>query len=300
MAAYRQHLAFEEKKSLAGTSREVRRLEAWIGSEMPVAELASYQRLEQLAADLRHGSYVRGGQRRAYSRGTVRSRMALLHAAFRYGEKVALLPATPRFPTIKATEPRQESISLSEYQRIRAKLSEPDADVIDFMWSTGWRVSEALSLTWEMVLHEPLRIWLPTSKTGRGRLFPVVEPLFVALMRRRTAARRLDSRWVFHVEGRPEKYSGLNRRWEAATRASGVPGKWLHDFRRAAYQRFLANGMDPQTARLLIGHASSQTMDRYNVVTLPRLVDGLERVVAVENLRRTGAGVGREGGGSPS
>jgi integrase len=127
-----------------------------------------------------------------------------------------------------------------------------------------------------------------------------VEPLFVALMRRRTAARRLDSNFVFHVEGQPVKYSGLNRRWEAATRGSGVPGKWMHDFRRAAYQRFLANGMDPQTARLLIGHASSQTMDRYNVVTLPRLVDGLERVVALENLRRTGAGVGREGGGSPS
>jgi site-specific recombinase XerD len=289
LAAYLKHLAFEEKKSLRGTSNEVLRIKAWIGDELVSA--LTYSRLEELAAELRQLTYLRGGRRQPYARGTVKSRMALLHAAFRYGEKVGLVPVTPRFPTVKADNPRQETISKPEYLKIRAALrpDDVDIDIVDFLYLTGWRISEVLSLTWDMVLSDPARIWLPTSKTGKGRLLPIVEPTMIQLLRWRRSLRRLDSPYVFHRDGRRVEYSGFNRRWMNACEQAGVPGKWCHDFRRGAYARYLAAGMDPQTARLLIGHASTATADRYNVGSMARLVEGLQKLGASENPRSTRA-----------
>lgn len=299
--AYRKHLAFKEKKSLRGTSNEVWRIQAWIGDEL-ISAVASYSRLEQLAHELRQQTYLRGGKPRPYKWGTVKSRMALLHAAFRYGEKVGLVPVTPRFPTVKADNPRQETISKSEYLKIRAasRLDDVDIDIVDFLYLTGWRVSEALSLTWDMVLSDPARIWLPTSKTGKGRLLPIVEPAMIQLIRRRRSCRRLDAPYVFHRYGRLVEYSGFNRRWIEAGEQAGVPGKWCHDFRRGAYVRYLAAGMDLQTARLLIGHASTATADRYNVGSLARLVEGLQKLGASENPRSSRASEASGETSSPS
>jgi integrase len=299
LAAYRQHLTFEEKKSLHGTGNELVAIEEWIGDE-PVSGL-TYPRLEALAAELRQRTYQRGGQERQYARGTVKSRMALLHAAFRYGEQVGLVPVTPRFPTVAVDNARQETISKPEYLRIRAALrpDDVDVDIVDFLYLTGWRISEVLSLTWEMVLSDPARIWLPTSKTGKGRLLPIVEPAMIQLLRRRRSLRRLDSPYLFLRDGRPIEYSGFNQRWRSACKQAGLPGKWCHDFRRGAYARYLAAGMDPQTARLLIGHSSTATMDRYNVGALERLVDGLQKVAAADNPRNSRASEMSGEGGSP-
>jgi len=73
--------------------------------------------------------------------------------------------------------------------------------------------------------------------------------------------------------------------------------EWCGD---SAYERYLRAGVDQQTARLLIGHKSSQTSDRYNVQSWGRAVAGIEQLIAGSDPRNTRASEGRGEAGSPS
>jgi integrase len=68
-------------------------------------------------------------------------------------------------------------------------------------------------------------------KTKTGRLLPLSQPL-KEVLKRRVAARRLDSLLVFHRDG--ESVIDWRKAWEAACKLAGLPGKRLHDCRRTA------------------------------------------------------------------
>lgn len=73
-----------------------------------------------------------------------------------------------RIPKYKETARERwlDESDLPAFLKALATVEGPHADCIRFLTVTGWRVTEALSLTWDMVDLPRLVARLPTSKTG--------------------------------------------------------------------------------------------------------------------------------------
>jgi len=158
--------------------------------------------------------------------GTISSRFALFYAACKQAVKPGRLQAVPVFLTISVVDNvRQETIAPDEHERILAQLDDPvDQDIALFLRLSGWRPGEPLLLTWPMLRREPVpHAWLPTSKTGLGKLFVFHEPQAIALLARLRSRVRLDVPFLFHRNGCPIAYSTLWTHWEDATTAAGLP-----------------------------------------------------------------------------
>jgi integrase len=141
-------------------------------------------------------------------------------------------------------------------------------------------------------------VFLPTTKTGLGKAFVFRQPEALALLARLTRGRdRLDGP-LFSRRGRPIPYSTFWRHWVDACERAGLPSKHPHDYRRAIYDTLLPV-VDEETAMMWVGHEHRDSMSRYNVMTLRRLVWAADQLTASEDPRRTRAGEARGGTVSP-
>src|SRR4030095_13860828 len=107
------------------------------------------------------------------------------------------------------------------------------ADLVEFLFVTGWRFGEAAKLKWSNV--EDDRIWIGTSKSRDRRAIRSAGDELVAIMQRRLQRRRND--WVFHREGKP--INDFRWRWQRALEKAGFADrKWIdHALRRSAIRR---------------------------------------------------------------
>jgi integrase len=71
--------------------------------------------------------------------------------------------------------------------------------------------------------------------------------------------------FVFHRDSKP--ILSLRAAWRSACEAAGVPGKLMHDFRRAAVRNLVRAGVPDTVAMKLTGHKTRSVFDRYNVTS---------------------------------
>lgn len=109
-----------------------------------------------------------------------------------------------------------------------------------------------------------IRLHPERSKTKAGRVLPLSPPLKDVLARR-TAKRRLDTRLVFHKDGRP--IGDWRKSWASACKAAGLTGKHLHDCRRTAARSLIRAGVPERVAMAIPGHKTRSIFDRYNIVS---------------------------------
>jgi len=230
-------------------------------------------------AEYQSKEYVVKQQRRRYSPGTIKTRLYVLHAALAYGHAHLGLPPIPAFPKLRVANTRQGLIDQAELERIVEHLPEPAQDAVRFGELTGWRVGEVRGLTWPRVDLQAGLVRLDTSKTGEGRVRPLVEPELRALLEKRWRQRALGCAYVFHRAGRPLSDTWLGNAWRTACDRAGLPGRYFHDLRRSAYRDLVSRaGVDLVTAMELIGHKSLNVAKRYNIIEPGRLTRALDLV----------------------
>jgi integrase len=174
---------------------------------------------------------------------------------------------------------RHGLIDQAELERIVAHLPEPAQDAVLFGSLTGWRVGEIRGLTWDRVDLQAGLVRLDTSKTGEGRVRPLVEPELRALLEKRWRLRAIGCPFVFHRDGRRLSDTWLGHAWRTACDRAGLPGRYFHDLRRSAYRDLVSRaGVDLVTAMELVGHKSLNVARRYNVVETGRLTRALDLV----------------------
>jgi integrase len=136
-----------------------------------------------------------------------------------------------------------------------------------FMYLTGARIGEAVTLQWEDVNLQAMTALIKESKVSKERDSHLPNPLVVALAN----LPRIDGRGVFGYE-RP---GDLNNAWEAAIRRAGIKRMTPHCCRHGFATGLLQRGVDVVTVAWLGGWKSAaQVLATYGHANKnPKLTD---------------------------
>jgi integrase len=193
----------------------------------------------------------------------------------------------PAIPIVDPGPARAGFLEDQDLPRLLRGLPPPVRPVIHFLAVTGWRVSEALALTWGQVDFAAgvVTLAVGSTKTGAGRVFPfaALPALAELLHAQREATTGLERRaqriiaTVFHRDGRPIR--DFRAAWLAATQRAGQLGFLIHDLRRFAVRRFVRAGIPERVCMALSGHKSRSVFDRYNIVSERDLAENVAKLV---------------------
>lgn len=162
--------------------------------------------------------------------------------------------------------------------------------VIRFLYGTGARLSEALSLNNEDLLLSEHYVHLKKTKNGKERLLPLSESLETALRQYLSYKNRLpieglvcpESPLFVKVDGTRLHETSVYKRWRQILYAAKIPfvGKWkgprLHDLRHTfavhVMTKLAREGIDLYTAlptlSTVLGHSSIYATEKYVRLTL--------------------------------
>jgi len=142
------------------------------------------------------------------------------------------------------------------------------ADLIEFLYSTGWRVSAGRGLEWRDVdlIHGTVTMRSELSKNKE----PITLPFFAGIeeiLQRRHGLRRAECPFVFHRNGRPIK--DFRAEWAKATEAAKRTGLFVHDLSRSAARNLSRAGVHETVA--------SKFVNRQDAGNLQALSSGGQR-----------------------
>jgi integrase len=221
------------------------------------------------------GEYVIERRREGAAESSIRTELSLLHRGYVLAvrNRVIRQQDIPAFPTITSDrlKVRRGFLREDQVRAIQARLDGDTSDIVGFLFASAWRVGEARGLTWDCVEEDA--IYLPTSKSGHGRVIPIAGEVAEIIERRR---QRALGPYVFHRNG--VKMGDFRQQWNRAAREAGLTGRIVHDLRRSAMKRMLEAGADLKTAMQWSGHRTMHTALRYHIVDLSRMRDVAELV----------------------
>ena len=214
---------------------------------------------------------------------TVRCELAALGRMFTLGVRAGKVATRPLLPTMTIRNTREGFFEEPEFRAVLAELAEHARPLAEFLYLTGWRKGEVLSLTWRQVdfAAEVVRLEPGTTKNDEGRVFPFRKfPALGALLRaqreRTSATERTLGQvvpWVFHRHGRQIRCFRLA--WQRACERAGVRGRYVHDFRRTAVRNLERARVPRSWAMKLTGHKTESVYRRYAIVSEADLADAV-------------------------
>jgi integrase/recombinase XerD len=185
-------------------------------------------------------------------------------------------PAPPRrLPKALSVE---RVTRLLEACRLDDPLGLRDRALLELLYSTGARISEAVGLAVDDVDADTRSVLL-SGKGGKPRLVPVGRPALAALdaylvrARPGLAARGRGGPALFLNArgGRLSRQSAWQVLQDAAERAGITAGVSPHTLRHSFATHLLEGGADVRVVQELLGHASVTTTQIYTMVTVHAL-----------------------------
>ena len=201
---------------------------------------------------------------------TLRRELAILKRMLRLAS--ARLPRVPLVDLPRVDNARQGFFEEEDLQAILPHLPPHAKNLVEFLYLTGWRSSEAMKLLWSDVDWKQRTVWLRDSKNREPRIFPFKYHARLEQVLRRQRAHVAE--WerqsgclcpaVFPWKGRPIRK--LRRSWMTACGKAGRPGRLLHDFRRTAVRNLIRAGVQQAIAMKITGHKTDSIFRRYLIV----------------------------------
>jgi integrase len=243
-----------------------------------------------------------------YAPATINRATQLLAQAFALAVERKHLSTAPKIRHLseKGNE-RQGFFSDGEFHTVLDFLPEYLRDFARFGYLVGWRKGEIISLRWEDIDGDCIRLRGVNSKNRQGRLVPLDGEL-AELIERRKIARQVErdnavmlSTFIFHLEGEP--VGDFRKAWQTACvkaglgqftcpacelpvdghecpsckHASRYSGRLFHDFRRTAIRDMTRAGVGESVAMKMSGHKTRSVFDRYNITSEADLRDALRK-----------------------
>ena len=176
------------------------------------------------------------------------------------------MPILTRQRLIGTSETRTRIPTPDEHAAIVAHIRKRDpvmADLIDFGYESGRRISESCRLLWDDLDAEKKTILVrdlkhPRKKTGHNKRAALPDPAF-AIVQRQTRTTTLQDERIFKVL--PSTAKAVYRR---TCRTLGITGLHLHDSRAALVTRLLDRGYTELQIQLVTLNSVRMISTRYN------------------------------------
>jgi len=223
---------------------------------------------------------------------TVNRELSALRRMYHLGHthQPRLVIQVPTIEMVKEHNVRTGFFEWDEFRALRGALPDHLKVMAMLGYYTGMRKGEILGVGWQQVNLERgvLRLEPGTTKTGRGRLVPLVEGIQEALRQWKdhTIRRYPNCSWVCHYNGK--RFHSIRRAWESACQRVGLGGRLFHDLRRTAIRNMVRAGIPERVAMTISGHKTRSVFDRYDIVSERDLVEAagrLSRYVREEQVR---------------
>jgi integrase len=170
---------------------------------------------------------------------TVNRELAAMRRAFRLARRGGELISIPDVPMLRENNTRTGFFERDQFDAILKHLPTYLHPLLEFMYVTGWRKAEVLTLTVSQVVLAAgiVRLEPGTTKNDQGRSFFVTTALRELLEERLKSIEALKKKgvitpFIFH---RPDgtEIKSFRKLWEKAREAAGYH-RLLHDLRRTA------------------------------------------------------------------
>lgn len=243
-------------------------------------------------------SYIIKRQAQNASAGTINRELEAIRRALNLAIEGRKLLVKPHVPMLKENNVRAGFFTRQEVDKLCAHLKEPLSSFVLFAFLTGWRREEITNLRWRNIDEHAgeIRLDVGTTKSGEGRIFPIMGELQTLLavlkLKATTAANKARTRVVpmklkvvtantGHVfrtlNGKP--IGDFRKRWRTACSKAGLPvildtkGKVVkavrifHDLRRSSARARQQEGFSEGQIMRMMGWKTRSVFDRYAIVT---------------------------------
>jgi integrase len=201
------------------------------------------------------------------SNGTINFELALLRRAFNIQVEARKLSRdhVPVMPMLEKSKPRQGFLDPAEFDALVAKLPEHLRDAARFLYASGWRKNEAMTLEWRDVDFQNgvIRLRAEHSKNKQTRVLPLADEV-LEIIKRARSTRSLGCPFVFQHDG--AKLPTFRKAWASACKASGLGRLVIHDLRRSAVRNLVRAGVSESVAMGFTGHKTRSIFDRYDIL----------------------------------
>ncbi len=264
------------RTSVREVARCFTRLQRHFGVDCLARRITSARVEEYKAARLKEGA----------RHATINRELAMLRRGLRLGVRLGKVATRPEFSLLRENNARSGFFEPDEFRAVLGQLPEHLRPLASFLYWTGWRKGEALSLEWRHVDLKAGVIRIERTKNSEQRTIPyaALPELDELIESQRELATKLERekrlivRRVFHRRGKPIRdFMGA---WHAACARAGLPGRIPHDFRRTAARAMIRAGIPQAVAMKIGGWKTDSVFRRYAIVD--------EKVLA-ENLRKLSA-----------
>ena len=284
VTGYLEHVIVEKGLStntVAAYRRDLDRFEVWL-DEVGVDDLASLT-----PAQL--GDFIAWASRDAgLSASSVRRTVSSVRGLFKYLGAEGLITVDPTedvsSPSIPLRLPKalsvHDTIAMVESCDPQTLLGIRDRALLEFLYGSGARISEAVTMTADALDLESRSVLL-RGKGGKQRRVPIgsyasaaVEAYLVrsrpALLAKRKSG-RVPREVFLNLRGGPLSRQSAYGIVSAAAERAGVPDVSPHTLRHSFATHLLEGGADVRVVQELLGHSSVTTTQIYTKVTIDRL-----------------------------
>jgi integrase len=173
-----------------------------------------------------------------------------------------------RFPLLNANNQRERLLDGEQLETLvttldaAAEKGSTVALIAMFLLSTGARLNEALSATWDQVdlVNLVWKVQAVHSKSKRVRSSPL-NPSAVAVLHR--AGTRGKHEHVFVNPKTGKRYVSVRKVWLRLCARAGLPGLRLHDLRHQYASLLVNGGRSLYEVQAILGHSSPTVTQRY-------------------------------------
>ncbi|TET71857.1 MAG: helix-turn-helix domain-containing protein [Candidatus Aminicenantes bacterium] len=156
---------------------------------------------------------------------------------------------------------KERILTEKEEEKLLENCSDTLKSIIAVALNTGMRRAEILNCTWDQIDLKAGMIRVERTKSGKVRHIPINDDLFKQILKLKN--KNGQSAFVFLNPATKKPFLDMKTPFKRACRISGIEGLRFHDLRHTFATRLVANGVDIETIKELLGHHSIAITQRY-------------------------------------
>lgn len=221
---------------------------------------------------------------------TVKLQLGCISRVIKHAKKLGYDTCEVTLPDIKIKNTKTRTLTTEEQELLLNEFKNPKprsglgqkvkADLMEWhdvcvcLFSTGARVCEILEMKWEQVDLDKKLFYVYRKKTDSNSVLPMSDRAYEVLKNRPRTCE-----WVF-----PNADLTNHKRYSAAAfnsacERAGLEGVTFHKIRHSVITNYCKAGLSLQQTMTMSGHASIQSLMRYNHLTSQDVVEMAREIV---------------------